>query len=208
MSRKNSWHYAGTMLMMPSQQTNTCSKNESRELKWSLQLWKINHLWMGALHRHHRTYSEAVARRCSVKRVFLEIPQILQENTYARTSYLIKLQALKKRPFHRCFLVNFAKFLRMPFLTEHLQWLLLSIENSQFSKLLSLIVTKLFIFEWVLTISRLFHLLSSTSITIVITVLFNIFCLLILWKQMLFLSRAMHRLFSYLPLGFTFARKN
>ena len=32
---------------------------------------------------------------------------------------------LKKRLCHRCFPVNSAKFLRTPFLTEHLQWLLL-----------------------------------------------------------------------------------
>ena len=32
---------------------------------------------------------------------------------------------LKKRLWHRCFPVNFAKFLRTPFLTEHLWWLLL-----------------------------------------------------------------------------------
>ena len=30
----------------------------------------------------------------------------------------------KKRLLHRCFPVNFAKFLRTPFLTEHLRWLL------------------------------------------------------------------------------------
>ena len=36
---------------------------------------------------------EAVARRCSVKRVFLEISQSSQENTCARVSFLIKLQA-------------------------------------------------------------------------------------------------------------------
>ena len=36
--------------------------------------------------------SEAVARRCSVKKVFLEISQNLQENTCARFSFLIKLQ--------------------------------------------------------------------------------------------------------------------
>ena len=36
---------------------------------------------------------EAVARRCSVKKVFLEISQKSQENTYARVSFLIKLQA-------------------------------------------------------------------------------------------------------------------
>ena len=32
---------------------------------------------------------------------------------------------LKKRLWHRCFPVNFAKFLRTPFLAEHLWWLLL-----------------------------------------------------------------------------------
>ena len=43
--------------------------------------------------------------------------------------FLIKLQSLGpdiKRPWHRCFPVNFAIFLRTSFLTEHLQWLLLS----------------------------------------------------------------------------------
>ena len=32
---------------------------------------------------------------------------------------------LKKRFWHRCFLVNFAKFLKTPFFIEHLWWLLL-----------------------------------------------------------------------------------
>ena len=36
--------------------------------------------------------SEAVARRCSVKIMFLEIWQISQENTCVRVSFLIKLQ--------------------------------------------------------------------------------------------------------------------
>ena len=33
---------------------------------------------------------------------------------------------LKKRLWHRCFPVDFAKFLRTPLLTEHLRWLLLA----------------------------------------------------------------------------------
>ena len=33
---------------------------------------------------------------------------------------------LKKRLWHRCFPVNFVKFLRTPFLTEHFWWLLQS----------------------------------------------------------------------------------
>ena len=34
---------------------------------------------------------------------------------------------LKKRLWHRCFLVNFLKFRRTAFLTEYLQWLVLTI---------------------------------------------------------------------------------
>ena len=36
---------------------------------------------------------EAVAKRCSAKKVFLEISQNSQENTCARASFFIKLQA-------------------------------------------------------------------------------------------------------------------
>ena len=50
---------------------------------------------------------ETVARRCSVKKIFLENSQNSQENTCARVSF-------------------FVKFLRIPFLTEHLWWLLLN----------------------------------------------------------------------------------
>ena len=50
------------------------------------------------------------------EKVFLEILQHWQENTFARVSFLIKLQALlKKRLWHRCFPVNVVKFLRTPF---------------------------------------------------------------------------------------------
>ena len=53
--------------------------------------------------------AETVARRCSVKKVFLEISQNSQENTSTRVSFLTKL----------------AKFLRVPFFIEHLRWMLL-----------------------------------------------------------------------------------
>ena len=65
---------------------------------------------------------EAVVQKCSVEKVFLEISQSSQENTCARISFLIKLR--KKSLWHICFPVNFAKFLRTPFLTEQLWWLL------------------------------------------------------------------------------------
>ena len=74
-------------------------------------------------------FSEAVAQRCSVKKAFIEISQNSQENICARVSFLTKWQAsglqlyFKNGLWHRCFPVNFAKFLRTPFLTEHLRWL-------------------------------------------------------------------------------------
>ena len=52
--------------------------------------------------------TEAVVQMCSVKKLFLEILQNSQENTCARVSFLIKLQAVK----------------------EHLWWLFLFLEIS------------------------------------------------------------------------------
>ena len=71
--------------------------------------------------------SKAVAQRCSVKKVFLEISQNSQENTCARVSLLKKklwqmcfglrpANLWKKRLWHRCFLVNFTKFPKTTFL--------------------------------------------------------------------------------------------
>ena len=68
-----------------------------------------------------RTIIEAAVQRCSVRNMFLEILQNSQKNTCVRVSFLIKLQTLglqlyeKKRLWHRCFPVNFTKFLRKPF---------------------------------------------------------------------------------------------
>ena len=51
------------------------------------------------------------------KKVFLEISQNSRENTCTRVSFFIKLQV--SGLWHRCFPVNFVKFLRT-FFTEHL----------------------------------------------------------------------------------------
>ena len=59
--------------------------------------------------------SQAVVQRCSVKKVW---PATL----------------LKKRLLHRCFPVNFAKFLRTPFFTEYLWWLLLKFSITKLSQ--------------------------------------------------------------------------
>ena len=60
--------------------------------------------------------------------MFLKNLQNSHKNTWTRLS-IIRLRPatlLKKNLWHMCFRVNFAKFLRIPFLTEHHWWLLLS----------------------------------------------------------------------------------
>ena len=57
---------------------------------------KITVLKIGTLclqRTYNFIHSEAVVERCSVKKVFLKISQNSQENTGARASFLIKLQA-------------------------------------------------------------------------------------------------------------------
>ena len=50
---------------------------------------------------------------------------LCQSLFFSKVAGLRPATLLKKRLWHRCFPVNFAKFLRTPFLTEHLRWLLL-----------------------------------------------------------------------------------
>ena len=80
--------------------------------------------------QHHvfksRTFSlslEAVVQRYSVKKVFLEISQYSQENTWPESLFLINF--IKKEAQAQGFPVNFVKFLRTPFFIEHLWRLLL-----------------------------------------------------------------------------------
>ena len=67
-----------------------------------------------------RSLSEMNLLEVFCEKVFLKIWQNSQENICARDSFLIELQTtpatlLKKRLWHRCFPVNFAKLLRTPF---------------------------------------------------------------------------------------------
>ena len=55
--------------------------------------------------------AEAVAQRCSVKRCSQKFRKIHRKTP------------VPKRLWHRCFSVNFPKFLRTPFIIEHLWWL-------------------------------------------------------------------------------------
>ena len=67
--------------------------------------------------------SEAVAQRCSVKKMFLQISKNSQENTCARVSFLIRL--FKKETLAQVFYSEFCEISKNIFFTEHLRWLLL-----------------------------------------------------------------------------------
>ena len=69
--------------------------------------------------------SEAAAGRVLKKKVFSEISQNSQKNSFARVSSLMKFFLLKKRLW--CFPVNFAKFLRTTFLQNTSRRLPLSV---------------------------------------------------------------------------------
>ena len=84
-----------------------------------LNLIRINHFILLPLSR-----SSSPEEFC--KRGVLRNLQNVQKNIYARASFL-----LKKRLRHRCFPVNFAKFRRTSFVTEHLIWLLLFILDTR-----------------------------------------------------------------------------
>ena len=88
-------------------------------------LW--NYLSVG---QHVCKQPEAVVRRCPVEKVFLGISQNSQELRqslfFNNVAGLRSTTLLKKRLWRRCFPVNFAKFLRTTFFTEHLRWLLLN----------------------------------------------------------------------------------
>ena len=65
-------------------------------------------------------------RRCSMKKCVLKNLATLQESTCVIVSFLIKLRLIpatssRKRLWHRCFSVNFAKKFKKFFFTEPLQ---------------------------------------------------------------------------------------
>ena len=72
--------------------------------------------------------TEAVAHRCSEKKLFLRISQNFQASTCARVSFLIKLQALglnlnfiKKESLALVFFCELCKIFKNTFFIEHLR---------------------------------------------------------------------------------------
>ena len=106
--------------------TNQTADNSSKTEAYS---GPAKHVWL--------SFFRSSRPEVLCKKGVLEISQYSQENTCVRESFLNKVAGLrpatllKKSLWHRCLPVNFAKFLRIPFFTEHVRWLLLLFyENS------------------------------------------------------------------------------
>ena len=84
-----------------------------------LFFWKATRLMRLPLDDKYSS-TEAVAHRCSVKKVFLEISENSQENIRARGSFLIKLQAsacnfIKKETLAQVFSCEFSEISKNTF---------------------------------------------------------------------------------------------
>ena len=101
----------------------------------------------------------------SEKKVFLEISQKWKENTCDKVLFLIKLEAsacnfIKKEILTQVFPVNFVKFVRTPFRTEHL--LHLGVIFLKLSRMSNLILSKLNLLRFNSWIAN--HLLTVSEV--------------------------------------------
>ena len=72
------------------------------------------------LGQRRETKDRSSHETCSLKKLFLEIPQNSQENTCGRVSFLIKLKNNKKETLEQVFSCKFCEFSENTFSTEHL----------------------------------------------------------------------------------------
>ena len=82
----------------------------------------------------HRNSRPEVFYKKGVLRIFAKFTgkHLCQGLVFNKAAGLRPAISLEKSLWHRCFPVNFAKFVRIPFLKEHLRWLLLHSSNLQF----------------------------------------------------------------------------
>ena len=84
--------------------------------------WKVKLKIKGILNEK-RFGSSHPEKFCKFRKIHRKTP--VQCLFFNKVEGLRLATLLKRRLWQRCFLVNFVKFLRISFLTEHLRWLLL-----------------------------------------------------------------------------------
>ena len=117
-------------------QLNACTQVAIRVFKAKyeiLQLYTNSHLFFYCKNEWPFGYNCKVSQspegdlRNFAKFTEKHLCQIL---SFKKIAWLSQQLYLKRRLWHRCFPVNFAKFLRIYFLTEHLRWLDMDLADS------------------------------------------------------------------------------
>ena len=77
-------------------------------------------------------------KELTIKQILIFLQAVVHK-CLSKSVFLKTCNFIKKRLQHRCFPVKFAQFLRIPFFTGHLRWLLLSFlkQNSKHEKIYS-----------------------------------------------------------------------
>ena len=117
----------------------------------NISLFYLNRILIYDVWIANKVSPEAVAQRFSAKKGILRNFAKLIGKTILPETYLIRLQAsglrhatlFKKSLWHRCFPVNFTKFIRTSFLKEHLVAASVSRLNVQHNKLFFSVASKL-----------------------------------------------------------------
>ena len=111
--------------------TKDCICTAHTSLCYLSVLLYVQHL----LPHHHCYYSEAVVRRCAIKKgVLINFGKFTGKHLW-RSLFFNKVVGIrpatlfKKRLWHKCFPMSFAKFLRTPFVTEDFWWLVQTTVN-------------------------------------------------------------------------------
>ena len=100
---------------------NQIVKNQNLDSDWLL--------WEG-LPNNHRSRPKVFCKKGAPRNFAKFIGKHLCQSLFFNKDAGLRAAALlKKRLWHKCFTVNFAKFLKALFLKEHLWWLLLSSQN-------------------------------------------------------------------------------
>ena len=86
----------------------------------------VNWLW-STTNLQKESSGSVLQKRCSQN--FPKFPgkHLCQSVFFKKVADLRPATLFKKRLWHRCFPVNFAKFLKIPIFKEHLRWLLLNL---------------------------------------------------------------------------------
>ena len=94
-----------------------------------LQNTSISHVKRQIFQEHRSSRPKMLCKKCGLGNFAKFTGKHLCQSLFFNKVAGRPATLLKKRLWHRCFPVKFAKFLRTTFLSEHLRWLLLRVPN-------------------------------------------------------------------------------